>query len=128
MSAPGANTDENTQALIAAERLIGRLKDDAVQGLKPDGAGDRPRDRPSDVRIDPEAADAVPYETNEERAFGDIVEELDTAPEIDEIRKALDEPPVEKTRVGPGLKALLEEAEDQGLGVPPGAAGAGPTI
>jgi hypothetical protein len=94
----GANADEKTQALIAADRLIDRLRQDVVEGLKPDG----PADPNSPSRFDPEDPDALPDETNETRAFGQIVEDLETAPEVDQVRAALDEPPIEKTRIGPG--------------------------
>lgn len=104
--ADGANADEKTEALMAADRLIDRLREDVVEGLKPDG----PRDPAADD-FDPEDPEAVPPETNEERAFGQVVEELDTAPEIDQVRAALDEPPIEKTKTGPGLSALTRDAE-----------------
>ena len=107
MSEPvdGANADEKTKALIAADQLIDRLREDVVEGLKPDG----PRDPAADD-FDPEDPEAVAPETNEERAFGQVVEELDTAPEIDQVRAALGEPPVEKTKAGPGLSAAGREA------------------
>ena len=126
MSAPtdGDNADEKTKALIGADRLINRLRDDVVQGLKPDGPGDPALE----ARIDPENPHAVPEESNEARAFGDIVEELETAPEVDQVRQALDEPPVEQTKVGPGLEALLRDADDKPSNPEAGAASAGPAI
>jgi hypothetical protein len=126
MSEPtdGGNADAKTQALIGADRLINRLRDDVVQGLKPDGPGDPSRE----ARIDPENPQAVPDETNEARAFGDIVEDLETAPEVDQVRQALDEPPVEQTKAGPGLEALLREAGDRQKDAEEGAASAGPAV
>jgi hypothetical protein len=103
MSEPtdGGNADEKTQALIGGDRLINRLRDEGVQGMKSDRHGDPSRE----ARIDAESPPAVPDEPNAASAFGDIVEALETAPEVDPGRKALGEPPVGQTKAGPGLQA-----------------------
>jgi hypothetical protein len=77
MSEPtdGGNADEKTQALIGGDRLINRLRDEGVQGMKSDRHGDPSRE----ARIDAESPPAVPDEPNAASAFGDIVEALETA-------------------------------------------------
>lgn len=87
-----ANADEKMQALIAADRLINRLRNDVAEGLKPDGLP-----HPETVyRLDPE-----PPEMNGQRPFGHIVEERKIASEVDQVRAAPDEPP--KTPIGARL-------------------------
>lgn len=91
------NRDEKTDALIAADKLIDRLKDEAFAGIKP-GA-------------------------DEGEALGEIVEELETAPEIDLINDQVGRPPREPVAVGPGIRALVDGLERDGdadaLGGPP---------
>jgi hypothetical protein len=64
--APQQNCNEATEALIAADQLITRLQDKVAEQLPPDSG------------IPPE------------RAYGKVIEELETAPEIDQVREALD--------------------------------------
>jgi hypothetical protein len=59
------NCDEKVEALDAADRLISRLQDKVAEQLPPDS------------NIDPEDA------------YAEIIGELETAPEIEEVRDAL---------------------------------------
>jgi hypothetical protein len=67
--AHGKNADEKTEALIAAERLIDRLQDEVGEQLHPDSG------------------------IEDEQAYAEVIDELETAPEIETVRKALDEKP-----------------------------------
>ncbi len=95
------NGDETTDALVAADRLIDRLKDDAFNGLKP--------------------------EVDQDEAFGEIVEELETAPEIDQVHDVIGKQKAAPTQVGPGLKKMLQDAgpDDE---PEHGASAAGPAV
>jgi hypothetical protein len=59
------NCDEMTEATLAANRLIDRLQDKTAKAIKPD-AGEE---------------------------LGDVIEELETAPEIRTVRRAADDDP-----------------------------------
>ncbi|HYG27396.1 MAG TPA: hypothetical protein VD906_10855 [Caulobacteraceae bacterium] len=64
-SAQGSNNcDESQAAAEAADRFVDRLQERTIEPLKPDGKVD------------------------EEEVFYEIVEELETAPEVDQIRRA----------------------------------------
>lgn len=63
------NCDEKVEALDAADRLITRLQDKVAEQLPPDSGVD---------------ADEV---------YGDMIAELETAPEIDEVRRAMGRDP-----------------------------------
>jgi hypothetical protein len=80
------NRDEKTEALLAADELLDRLKDDAFGALKP-GA-------------------------DQGEAIGEIVEELETAPELDQVHKVIGKPAGQPTEIGPGVKKLLQEGDD----------------
>lgn len=95
------NRDETTDALVAADRLIDRLKDDAFKGLKP--------------------------EADQDEAFGEIVEELETAPEIDQVHEVIGKQKAEPTQVGPGLKKMLHDAESD-ADPEEGASAGGPAV
>jgi len=62
------NCDEMTEAAIAADELVDRLQDKAFKQLKPD------------------------VQSTDTEAFVELVEELDTAPEIKTIRRAVHGP------------------------------------
>ncbi len=62
----GKNLDDKTEAVLDANDLLDRIEEHTVAGLKPDG--------------DPDDA------------LGDIVEELETSPEAERVRKAGDRP------------------------------------
>ena len=81
---PGSNSCNEAQAAVeGADRLIDRLQDKAVEGIKPGG--------------------------DSFEAVVDIVEELETAPEIAEVRKAAGSKP----RWGTGKKPLGAAKLDQ---------------
>jgi hypothetical protein len=77
------NRDEKTDALIAADKLLDRLKGEAFAGIKP-GA-------------------------DEGEALGEIVEELETAPEIDQVQAEIGRPRPDPTKIGPGLQKLIDD-------------------
>ena len=63
------NCDEKVEALDAADRLITRLQDTVAEQLPPDSGLDA------------------------EDAYGEIIAELETAPEVDQVREALGRDP-----------------------------------
>jgi hypothetical protein len=81
-------------AHLAADRLIDRLKDDAFAGLEPGAGGAEAR--------------------------GEIVEELETAPQIERVHDVTGKPKAAATEIGAGVKALRDHAEQDGVPDAPG--------
>jgi len=66
MSNDRENCDEMTEATLAANRLVDRLQDKTAKAIQPDAGSEE---------------------------LGDVIEELETAPELKVIRRAGDEDP-----------------------------------
>ena len=63
-----SNCDDKTEAVLAANELIDRMQDKVAAQLKPDSHIDR------------------------EEGYGQLIEELETAPEIERIREGGEQP------------------------------------
>lgn len=64
----GKNCDDKTEAVLAANELVDRMQDEVATQLKPDSHISR------------------------EQGYGQLIRELETAPEVETIREAAERP------------------------------------